>query len=213
MTITKLKIKCKPTKHFKTIPMFNLTIKMMQSLDGFIAQDQNDDLKWGSSEDKKLYKQVSTEFGSVIVGKNTYLQMPKIAFKNRETFVVVRDVQSFLNENKIEGVNVQSFGSINYAQQENITFVESKPVEIIKLIESKGKSKALLVGGGIINNLFIQAKLVSEIQVTIAPKIFGSGIKIFGGDKLNLDLELQSFEKISNNELLLIYNVLSNKID
>lgn len=189
--------------------MFQLTIKMMQSLDGFIAQNQNDDLKWGSGADKQLYKKVSTEFGTVIVGKNTYLQMPKIAFKNRETVVVVRDVQKFVRQNKIQDVKVQKFKSINYIVQDNIYFVESNPLEIIEYLESIGKTKALLVGGGIINNLFLQAKLVNEIQVTIAPKIFGNGIKIFGNDDSNIDLELQTFEKISDNELLLTYKVLN----
>jgi dihydrofolate reductase len=189
--------------------MFHLTIKMMQSLDGFIAQNQNDDLKWGSSEDKQLYKKVSTAYGTVIVGKNTYLQMPKIAFKNRETVVVVRDVTKFLEENKIESANIQNFKSINYCIQDNITFVESNPSEIVRYLESIGKSKALLVGGGIINNLFLQAKVVDEIQVTIAPKIFGNGIKIFGNNDLEINLDLKSFEKISENELLLTYKVLN----
>jgi dihydrofolate reductase len=189
--------------------MFHLTVKMMQSLDGFIAQNQNDDLKWGSSEDKQLYKKVSTEYGTVIVGKNTYLQMPKIAFKNRETVVVVRNVPKFLVENKIESVKIQNFKSLNYGIHDNITFIESNPNEIIEYLKSIGKFKALLVGGGIINNLFLNAKVVNEIQVTIVPKIFGTGIPIFGYEALNLNLELKSFEKISQNELLLTYNVLN----
>jgi dihydrofolate reductase len=189
--------------------MFHLTIKMMQSLDGFIAQNQNDDLKWGSSQDKQLYKKVSTEYGTVIVGKNTYLQMPKIAFKNRETLVVVRDVQKFLSENQIQFPKIQKFQSINLAVLENVTFIESDPNKIIEYLQSIDRTKALLVGGGIINNLFLQTKLVNEIQVTIAPKILGCGVKIFGNDKLNNDLQLESFDKISENELLLTYKVLN----
>jgi dihydrofolate reductase len=189
--------------------MFHLTIKMMQSLDGFIAHNQDDDLKWGSPEDKQLYKKVSTQYGTVIVGANTYIQMPKVAFKNRETLVVVRNVQKFLSENQIVDLEVQSYQQIKFAIADNITFIESNPVEIIQYLESIGRTKALLVGGGITNNLFLQAKLVSEIQVTVAPKIFGSGIKIFGNDKLDTDLQLQTFEKISENELLLVYKILS----
>jgi dihydrofolate reductase len=187
--------------------MFQLTIKMMQSLDGFIAQNQNDDLKWGSSEDKQLYKKISTEYGTVIVGKNTYLQMPKVAFKNRETIVVVRNVAKFVDENQIENVQIQEFKKIRFAVLENITFVESEPKEIIEYLKSIGRTKALLVGGGIINSLFLNAKLVNEIQVTVAPKIFGGGIRIFGNEILDINLELKTFEKISQNELLLVYNV------
>lgn len=189
--------------------MFHLTIKMMQSLDGFIAKAQNDDLKWGSSVDKLLYKKISTEYGTVIVGKNTFLQMPKIAFKNRETLVVVRDVKEFINQSKIENAEFGIFTSIKYAVKDNITFIESNPNEIISYLESIYKTKALLVGGGIINNLFLQAGKVNEVQITVAPKIFGTGIKIFGDNTLNIDLELQSFDKISDNEVLLTYKVLN----
>lgn len=189
--------------------MFHLTIKMMQSLNGFIAQTQNDNLKWGSSADKKLYKKISTEYGTVIVGKNTYLQMPKTAFKSRQTVVVVRNIDNFVEENKLNYLEILTFNDIKFAIDNNITFIESEPKTIIKYLESIGKNKALLVGGGIINNLFLQAGVVNELQITIAPKIFGSGIPIFGYESIDLDLELQSFDKISNNELLLTYKILN----
>lgn len=189
--------------------MFHLTLKMMETLDGFIAQNQNDDLKWGSSQDKQLYKKVSIEYGTVIIGKNTYLQMPKVAFKNRETLVAIRNLTDNWLKEILNISEIKEFENVKYYTMDNITFIESKPTTIIKYLESIGKKKALLVGGGIINSLFLQSKLVNEIQVTVAPKIFGSGIKVFGSDNLNIDLELNSFEKISDNELLLTYKVLN----
>jgi dihydrofolate reductase len=188
--------------------MFHLTIKMMQSIDGFIAQEQNDNLKWGSSEDKQLYKKISTEYGTVIVGKNTYLQMPKVAFKNRETIVVVRNLSDEWISEIIGDSDIMSFDDVKFCNIDNITFIESNPFTIINFLESIGKDKALLVGGGIINNLFLQAKLVNELQITIAPKIFGNGVKIFGNNDLDINLELFSFEKIATNELVLSYKVL-----
>jgi dihydrofolate reductase len=187
--------------------MFHLTIKMMQTLDGFIAQNQNDKLLWGSNEDKQLYKKVSTQYGTVIVGKNTYLQMPKIAFKNRDTIVAVRNLTDEWIVSIIGDNDIMSFDDVKFCNIDNVTFIESNPVTIINFLESLGKSKALLVGGGIINNLFLQARVVNELQITIAPKVFGSGIKIFGNNDLELDLELQDFEKISTNELVLTYKV------
>jgi dihydrofolate reductase len=182
---------------------------MMQSVDGFIAKDQNDNLKWGSSQDKQLYKKISTEYGTVIVGKNTYLQMPKVAFKNRETVVVVRNLTDQWILDIIGDNDIMSFDDVKFCNIDNITFIESNPVTIINFLKSVGKDKALLVGGGIINNLFLHAKLVSEIQVTIAPKIFGNGVKIFGNNDLDISLELLSLEKITTNELVLSYKVLN----
>jgi dihydrofolate reductase len=182
--------------------MFHLTIKMMQTLNGFIAKSLDDNLDWGSSADKQLYKKISIEYGTVIVGSNTYMQMPKAAFKNREMIVAIRNMSHHLNESFVKNLEVHTFQGIKYFIDNNTTFIEGEPCLIIEYLKSIGKTKALLVGGGIINNVFLKAKLVNELQITIAPKIFGN-------DKLNIDLQLESCEKISDNELVLTYKVLN----
>ena len=169
-----------------------LVIKMMQSLDGIIARSIDDDLSWGSSEDKKLYKKFTTEFGTVIVGSTTFEQMPKIAFKNRLCIVLTR------NRNKYS----------EYFDNPNFVFLEPNPVEVVKYLESLNLDKAVIIGGSKINNMFLQANLVDEIFVTIAPRIFGNQVRVFGNLDMDIELELKSFEKISDNELLLNYRVL-----
>jgi dihydrofolate reductase len=171
-----------------------LAIKMMQSLDGIIARSIDDDLSWGSSEDKKLYKKFTTEFGTVIVGSTTFEQMPKIAFKNRLCIVLTRDKTKYSE----------------CSDNPNFVFVEPNPNKVVEYLESQNIEKAVIIGGSKINSLFLQANLVDEIFVTISPRIFGSGVRIFGGYSLDIKMELKSFEKISDKELLLNYRIISS---
>jgi dihydrofolate reductase len=169
-----------------------LAIKMMQSLDGIIARSIDDDLSWGSSEDKKLYKKFTIEFGTVIVGSTTFEQMPKIAFKNRLCIVLTRDKSKYLE----------------YLKNPSFVFIAPNPNEVVQYLESQNIQKAVIIGGSKVNNLFLEANLVDEIFVTIAPRIFGNGVRIFGESNLDVRMELKSFEKISDNELLLNYKVI-----
>jgi dihydrofolate reductase len=171
-----------------------LAIKMMQSLDGIIARSIDDDLSWGSSEDKKLYKKFTTEFGTVIVGSTTFEQMPKIAFKNRLTIVLTR------NKDKYK----------EFSDNPNFVFLDPKPTEIIEYLESQKIERAVIIGGSKINSIFLNANLVDEIFVTLSPYIFVNGVRIFGDSSLDIKMELKSFEKISDNELLLNYRVIKD---
>ena len=169
-----------------------LAIKMMQSLDGIIARSIDDDLSWGSSADKKLYKQFTTDYGTVIVGSTTFKQMPKIAFKNRTCVVLTRKPEQFTE----------------FLDDSNFVFLNPNPVEVVKYLESKNISKAAIVGGSHINSMFLKANLVDELFVTIAPKIFGNQVRIFGKDDLAVTLELKAVEKIGESELLINYKVI-----
>jgi dihydrofolate reductase len=171
-----------------------LAIKMMQSLDGIIARSIDDDLSWGSSEDKKLYKKFTTEFGTVIVGSTTFEQMPRIAFKNRLCIILTRDKLKYSE----------------YLENPNFVFLDPYPIKVVQYLESQNIEKAVIIGGSKINSLFLEANLVDEIFVTISPHIFGNGIRIFGNSTLDVKMELKTFEKISDSELLLNYRIIKS---
>src|SRR3989339_398408 len=76
----------------------------------------------------------------------------------------------------------------------------------LKELEEMGYAKALLGGGAFLNTTFLEKKLIDEIIVTVEPKIFGSGISLFGGD-FNIDLKLLEVNKINKNTVILKYKV------
>lgn len=87
---------------------------------------------------------------------------------------------------------------------DRLMFTNKNPKEIIRLFEKQGFKQALLLGGSEINALFLKAKLVDEIWLTIEPRIFGSGKVLAEGDNLDIKLKLLSFEKMNSQGTLLL---------
>jgi dihydrofolate reductase len=178
-----------------------ITLKMMQSLDGSIAQKVDDNLSWGSKEDKQNFKKIRLENQIMIIGSTTFEQTPKKFLTSQPLVVVTRNIQKYQMENP------------KY-QEYKWFFMEPNAVEIIEFLESQKYKKVLLAGGGVTNNMFLQAGLVNEIQLTIAPFLFNSKITTFGSIPIpNIDLELQSFLTLGKNELLLTYKVGEKKME
>ena len=161
---------------------------ILQSLDGFIARNQDDNLSWGSYQDKEHFRNLSKEIGVMILGSNTYRKMPESAFEERFTLVLTSTPNQFKDT-------------------ENIVFRDFSPKESLDYLASLGYKQVAIAGGGKINNSFLKDRLVDEIYVTVAPKIFGTAIPSFGDHSLNIDLELLDYKKITQNELLLHYTV------
>ena len=161
---------------------------LLQSLDGFIAKNQNDKLDWGSKEDKQNYKAKTVEIGAIICGTNTYLQVPDFALKNRKVYVLT---------NRPEEI----------PDKEGVVLFKGSPQSLIEKIKSEGITKVAVVGGGKIYNSFLSANLVDEIFVTIAPVAFGVGIHGFGDSILTNKFELVSVDKMGEGEVYLHYRV------
>jgi dihydrofolate reductase len=70
-----------------------------------------------------------------------------------------------------------------------------------------GYTSVLLGGGSFLNSLFLEKKLISEIVLTIEPKIFGAGLSLFNKD-LDADLKLLEIRNLNENTVMLHYQVL-----
>jgi dihydrofolate reductase len=166
------------------------TLIILQSLDGYIAKYQDDSLDWGSAADKEHFRSLSKQIGVMIIGSNTYRKMPETAFNERFNLVLTSNPG-------------------NYNEKENIVFKDLTPDKALEYLTDLGYKQAAIVGGGKINNSFLHRGLVDEIYVTIGPKIFASGIPSFGENKIDKNLTLLDYKKISQNELLLHYKVIN----
>ncbi len=154
-------------------------------MDGKIAKNDKHFPDWTSPEDKKLFAKISREHGVVMMGEKTFATFPA-PLPGRLNVVFT------LNKNpkKTEGVK----------------WVSGDIEKILKELEEMGYAKALLGGGAFLNTTFLEKKLIDEIIVTVEPKIFGSGISLFGGD-FNIDLKLLEVNKINKNTVILKYKV------
>lgn len=168
----------------------------MQSLDSFIAKNLNDNLSWGSKEDKLFFKEKTKKIGTMILGSKTFESMPIRAFDQREAYVMTSNSSRYQKE----------------SLPSNINFFKGSPKELIQKLENIGKKEAVVIGGGSIYQSFLQTGLVNELWITIAPKLFGGGISSFNQFKnseniYDIDLELLDFTKLSKNEIILKYRI------
>ena len=166
--------------------MIPVTLIMAITADGKIAKDSTQFTDWTSREDKKLFVEVSKKHGVIMMGENTFKTFQKplpgrlnVVFSKQE------------NPELIEGVK----------------WVNGEPQKVLEELAALGYESALLGGGATINSLFLKNKLISEIILTVEPKIFGSGLSLFNED-LDANLKLLTVEKINENTVMLKYQVI-----
>ncbi|MFA4834094.1 MAG: dihydrofolate reductase family protein [Patescibacteria group bacterium] len=166
--------------------MIPVTMMMAITLDGKIAKNSEHFPDWTSKEDKKLFAKISREHGVVMMGAKTFATFPS-PLPGRLNVVFSLEK----NPPAIEGVK----------------WVTGEPEPVLEELEKIGYKSALLGGGAFLNSLFLEKKLISEIILTIEPKIFGDGLSLFNKD-FNINLKLLDLQKINEDAIIVKYKVI-----
>ena len=163
-----------------------LILIMAMTADGIIGRTKSHFPDWTCSEDKRMFKEVSQKAGVVIMGSRTFDTIGK-ALPGRLNVVMTRRPQ-------------------HYESAEGLLFWSDSPQALMDELADRGYKTAVLAGGATINSLFVRHRLIDEILLTIAPKLFGQGLSLFA-EPLDLDLELKAVERLQVQTLLLTYQV------
>jgi dihydrofolate reductase len=163
--------------------MIKAFIIAAQSLDGFIAKDENHAAFWTSKEDKARFVELTKRAGVVVMGSKTYKTLPR-PLKERTNIVYTRSKQ---------------FDEAETTQDE--------PLELLKKLEARGFKEVAICGGNQIYTMFLEAKVVDTIYLTIEPKIFGVGIPLFN-HPINHDVKLIEGSVTDEGTILLEYKVM-----
>lgn len=167
-----------------------ITLYMAISVDGFIAR-KNGDSDWVSPVDVKNFEQAIEEHGCIIVGRRTFEQYQGDLYP-------VKGVTNIV---------VTSDRSIK-SSHPDVSFV-SEPVEnILKFIEKKGHTKALLIGGGTTNASFLTAGVIDEVILSVHPLILGDGIRLFADGEQDVKLSRIFVEQLSEGLIQIRYKVM-----
>ena len=150
--------------------------------DGFIAKDQNHPAFWTSAEDKKRFVELTKKAGVVIMGSQTYKTLPR-PLAERVNIVYSRN-------KKFEGAEV----------------TEDEPKVLLAKLEARGFTEVAVCGGSHIYTMFMKARVVDKLYLTIEPLVFDKGITLFHEDLL-ADLTLLSHTITDKHTLLLEYKV------
>lgn len=166
------------------------------TLDGKIAKNSDHNADWTSKEDKKIFRTETKKAGVVIFGSKTYETIGR-PLPDRLNIIMTREPKKYIEKQK------KNF----------LEFTSDSPPTILNNLMKRGYNNVVIGGGNGIYSLFLQMKLVDEICLTIAPKIFGQGISLFKDIDIDeTDLKLISVKKINKQGEILVKYKLNNKI-
>ncbi|MCS7053466.1 MAG: bifunctional diaminohydroxyphosphoribosylaminopyrimidine deaminase/5-amino-6-(5-phosphoribosylamino)uracil reductase RibD [Ignavibacterium sp.] len=197
-------------KYIKTnIPYVNL--KIAQSLDGYITSNANKSEIITSKESRKVVHKLRSEYDAVLIGVNTaIIDNPSLNVRlveGRDPYRVVLDSNLRIRKNSnlvqnnkdCKTIIFCSYDALN-SKKRYINYLQSKGVRIIPVRKNtKGlslkevlrklgslKIASLLVeGGSKIFSSFLQQNLWDEINIFLAPKILGDGLRSFSSVSKN----------------------------
>ncbi|CCK78686.1 dihydrofolate reductase family protein [Desulfobacula toluolica] len=159
---------------------------MAVTADGMIARNSMQLVDWTGKADKQYFVDVTRKAGAMIMGSKTFDTIGKV-LPDRKNIVMTRNKK-------------------RTSQNTDLIFTDQTPKQVLKELEAQGLTCATLVGGSVVNTLFLQENLVDEIHLTIVPRFFGKGMSLFN-EILDTRLELMEVKKIDEGHVLLIYRV------
>jgi|SRR5581483_2777967 len=168
----------------------NVVCAMVMSLDGKTTKGNSSNIyTWTSKEDQYYFSKLIKSYRAIVMGKNTYLAARKIMK---------------LSPGKLRIVLTKNPKKLSkQAVPNQLEFINSSPLELLRQLSKRGYKEVLLVGGATTNRAFFKANLVNEIWVTVEPLLFGKGNGLVENE-LNVKLKLLSITKLNKRGTLLL---------
>ncbi len=163
---------------------------MAITADGMIAKNSMQPVDWTGKEDKQYFVRITREAGVMIMGSKTFDTIGKI-LPGRKNMVMTRD-------------------KTRQSKDPELIFTDQRPGQIIKDLTLQGFTSVAVIGGSVVNTLFLKKHLIDEIHITIVPRIFGKGLTLFS-ESLDIQLELLDVQKISKTHVLFKYKVIKQQ--
>ncbi len=160
----------------------------VMTLDGKIARPGPGDLDWSTPADRAFFARETRRMGVVIMGRTTYESIGR-PLGGRLNVVLTRTLKGK------EGIPGR------------VEFTAREPAAILQGLEQRGYREAAIVGGGHTNAVFLNAGLIDEMWVSVAPCILGRGVELFDGEHAEVRLEYLSHEMLGAEIILLRYRV------
>jgi len=167
-----------------------------QSLDGRITFHETAGAKFASGADRRFFRGALAGFDCSVMGGGTFRVSEK-QIREREA------------DGRLLVVMTGGAGAApRFKGREGVVeFTSATPAGVIEELRARGMRRCALLGGGKIYGAFLAAGLVDEVWLTLEPRIFGTGVALAGGVAVDARLKLMSCERLSEDVLLLKYEV------
>ena len=153
--------------------------------DGFIGRTSDHLADWTGKADKKLFVDVTKALGTMVMGSRTFATIGR-ALPDRKTIVYTSRPESI----SVEGVET----------------TQESPRELVARLEKEGAHGLAVVGGATIYGQFMEAGVVDELYLSIAPVAFGKGVPLFNTE-LEAKFQLLECTNLDADTILLHYKV------
>ena|ERR1044071_3722042 len=166
------------------------SIYIALSANGLISNARNVP-DWLSNEYGQGLYAICQKYEAVIMGKTTYeiLAPNYLPLKDKGTTVVLTTDSRAKSENP------------------TVVFTHDHPREIVRMLESKGHTQAVIIGGTTTISTFVNAGLVDELCLVVEPVLFGNGLPLLKGVELESKLQLVDIKKLNDQTVQLLYNI------
>ncbi|MDP2586638.1 MAG: dihydrofolate reductase family protein [Candidatus Komeilibacteria bacterium] len=168
-----------------------ITMVMVCSVNGRITKGNNPDVYlWSSKEDKDFFLPLVKKSKLIVMGSKTYEAVRKNLdlSQNKLRIVLTKNPKKY---------SVQAIPG-------KLEFTNQTPASLVNRLRKLGHKSILLLGGGVINALFLKAKLVDELQLVVEPLIFGQGQLLVAEANFNTSLMLISHKVLNRQGTLLL---------
>ncbi len=168
----------------------NIAIYIATSANGFISNARNVP-DWLSPEyGRGFYETCRTK--AVIMGRKTY--------------DILAPDHLPLSEGSLVVVLTSHAGAAT--PNPSVVFTSARPHEIVSMLEGKGFSEAVIVGGTVTMSQFIDAGLVNDIILVVEPVLFGGeALPLLRGVAHDHKLHLIDSAKLNDDTIRLHYRV------
>lgn len=153
------------------------------SADGYIAKNDHHPAFWTGKDDKKRFAKLTKRANIVIMGSKTFATLPHPLEKRLN--IVYSKSQIF------EGAET----------------TQKNPEELLRELETRGFKEAAICGGSHVYTMFMKARVINTLYITIEPIVFGVGIRLFN-EEMFYRLKLIESEEAENGALFLEYEVI-----
>lgn len=165
---------------------------MVQSINGKITNDFDPHIhSWTSEEDQVFFNNIRDKHSVIVMGSKTYEVIKEFAQKDtsRRRIILTKNPGKYAADKKDK---VREFTSID-------------PKTLITQLENEGVTEILLVGGGETNKAFFEAKLITDVYLTIEPVLFGKGNQMTVDGTYQANLTLLSHKTLNDKGTLLLH--------
>lgn len=159
------------------------------TVNGKIAHASDELVDWTSKEDKQFFLEGTKKCGVMVMGGATYRTIGR-PLPGRLNIVMTRTPDVSKNQGGL------------------LEFTDKPPAALIEDLRNRGFETVAVTGGANIFAQFLDAGLCDEIAITIEPKIFGTGVNLFGDMHTDTALELLETRTLNPHVVLLRYRVM-----